>query len=244
LESALAYFGPTGSETVPRHPIQYYFTLTNLIGNQLASGRFDEALSSALRLEELIRRYTSLPWPGPEIAANNSVLARYLASNIDVSTSADLLLQVTKNSNEAGDRILLQNNCSVLLVRAGRIPEARQILDDAFTSLRNSEEPDGYHLYFVKSNLASLLALGGEADRALTLIEECVAIVDQFYPAINATMKRRQELIREAIKEAPALSAEEFDNFLLQKHGMQIGPQWAFYGRGFLLTDIQFWSAD
>ncbi|MDQ2975681.1 MAG: hypothetical protein M3R69_09765 [Acidobacteriota bacterium] len=244
LESALAYFGPTANETVPRHPIQYYFTLTNLIGNQLASGRFDEALSSALRLEELIRRYTSLPWPGPEIAANNSVLARYLASNIDVNTSADLLLRVTKNSNEAGDRILLQNNSSVLLVRAGRIPEAREIMEDAFTSLRNSEEPDGYHVYFVKSNLASLLALGGEVDRALTLIEECAAIVDQFYPAIHATMKRRQQLIRDAIKEAPALSAEEFDNFLFQKHGMQIGPQWAFYGRGFLLTDIQFWSAD
>jgi hypothetical protein len=57
-------------------------------------------------------------------------------------------------------------------------------------------------------------------------------------------MKRRQELIRDAIKEAPALSAEEFDAFLLQEHGLQIGPQWAFYGRGFLLTDIQFWSAD
>lgn len=244
LENALSYFGPTASETVPRHPIQYYLTLTNLIGNQLASGRFDEALSLALRLEELIRRYTSLPWPGPEIAANNSVLARYLASNIDVGTSADLLLQVTHNSNEAGDRILLQNNCSVLLVRGGRIPDARAILDDAYNSLSSSEEPDGYHVYFVKSNLASLLALGGEVDRALTLIEECDTIVGQFYPAINATMKRRQQLIRDAIREAPAMSAEGFDNFLLQKHGMQIGPQWVFYGRGFLLSDIQFWSAD
>ncbi len=244
LESALAYFGPATGETVPRHPIQYYYTLTNLIGNQLAGGRFEEALTGALGLEDLIRRYTSLPWPGPEIAANNSVLARYLAGNLDVATAATLLLQVTRDSNEAGDRILLQNNCAVLLIRTGRIPEARDILEAAHAIVISSEEPDGYHEYFVSNNLAALLALGGDVGRALNLVEQCARAAERFYPAIHATMMRRQQLLGEAIKEAPKLSQEEFDNFLLQKYGTQIGPQWAFYGRGFLLTDIQFWSAD
>ena len=192
----------------------------------------------------MIRHYQSLAWPLPEIAANNSVLARYLAETLDVVTASSLLKQVAKGSIEAGDRILLQNNCAVLLIREGKITEARSILEAAGESILSSGEPDGYHRYFVDNNLAALFALSGESERALELIDECAKLVEQFYPAINATMRRRHQLIGEAIKEAPNLTVEEFDNFLIQRYGMQVGPQWAFYGRGFLLTDIQYWSAD
>jgi hypothetical protein len=244
LESAVSYFGPSDGETLPRHPLQYYYTLTNLIGNQLASGRFVDAGSKATELEELIRHYQSLPWPLPEIAANNSVLARFLAGTIDVTTAAALLTKVAQGSAEAGDRLLLQNNCAVLMARTGKIQEARSTLEAAHELISSSKEPDGYHRYFVSNNLAALLALNGDLDRAHKLIEDCSAAVEQFYPAIRATMARRQQLISDAINEAPHLTPEEFDDFLIQRYGMQVGPQWAFYGRGFLLTDIQYWSAD
>jgi hypothetical protein len=244
LEDALAYFGPAVPRSLPRHPIQYYYTLTNLIGNQLASGHFGYASMRSTELEELIRSYPYIPWPVPEIAANNSVLARYLDGILDVATATGLLTQLTRDSTESGDRILLQNNCAVLLIHAGRVQEARAILDVNYASVVKSKEPDGYHRYFVGTNLAALLALDGEIQRALNLIDECAASISQFYPAIHATIIRRHQLFDEAIKEAPTLTPEEFDNFLLQRYGMQVGPQWAFYGRGFLLTDIQFWSAD
>jgi hypothetical protein len=244
LESAISYFGPADGGALPRHPLQYYYTLTNLIGNQLASGRFAVAGLRAMELEELIRNYQSLPWPLPEIAANNSVLARYLAGTIDVSTAEALLTKVAQGSLEAGDRLLLQNNCAVLMVHTGKISEARACLETARTQIISSKEPDGYHRYFVGNNLAALHALEGNLERARDLVEECSAAADQFYPAIRATITRRQQLIGEAINEGPHLTVEEFDNFLLERHDMQVGPQWAFYGRGFLLTDIQYWSAD
>ena len=242
LENAISYFGPAAGGFLPRHPLQYYFTLTNLIGNRLASGRFADAGSKALELEELIRRYPSLPWPLPEIAANNSVLARYLADTLDAATASTLLTQVATGSIEAGDRILLQNNCAVLLVHNGKIQEARAAFEATYATVGFSKEPDEYHRYFISNNLAALFALSGDLDRAHELINECAAVVDKFYPAIHATMVRRQQLIGEAINEAPNLTPEEFDKFLIQRHGMQVGPQWAFYGRGFLLTDIQYWS--
>ena len=68
--------------------------------------------------------------------------------------------------------------------------------------------------------------------------------IDQFYPAIRATIEYRQELLRKIVSKPPNLSAIDYDNFIIQKYGMQIGPQWAFYGRGFLLSDIQFWTMD
>jgi hypothetical protein len=195
-------------------------------------------------LEELIRHYQSLRWPLPEIAANNSVISGYLAGTIDATIAAELLIKVAQGSAESGDRLLLQNNCAVLMVHTGRIPEARSTLETARTIINSCKEPDGYHRYFVSNNLAALLALDGEVDRARGLIEECSAAVEEFYPAIRATMARRQQLIGEAINEAPHLTPEEFDDFLIRRYGMQVGPQWAFYGRGFLLTDIQYWSAD
>lgn len=244
LESAVAYFGPATKDSLPRHPIQYYYTLTNLTGNQLAGARFDEALTSALLLEKLISRHPSLPWPAPEVAANNAVLARYLAEDLDIATARDLLLKVTSNSNEAGDRILLQNNCAVLSIHAGELSEARATLQLSRRSLIESEEPDQYHAYFVNNNLAGLLALSGEIEQAQQMMDVCKSAAKCFYPAISATIMRRQELIGEAINEAPNLSVQEFDTYLIRKYGMQVGPQWSFYGRGFLLTDIQYWSAD
>jgi hypothetical protein len=89
-----------------------------------------------------------------------------------------------------------------------------------------------------------LLALNGEINTARELMEICGKLVKHFYPAIKVTMARRHELLIEAINEAPKLNAQQFDNYLTEKHGMQVGPQWSFYGRGFLLSDIQFWSAD
>ena len=244
LESAIAYFGPATTDSVPRHPIQYYYTLTNLIGNQLAGARFDQALTSALLLEELISRNPSLPWPGPEVAANNAILARYLAGDLEVSTARELLLKVTTNSNEAGDRILLQNNCAVLSIHAGELSEAKATLELSRLSLLESQEPDQYHEYFVNNNLAALLALNGEIEQAQHLMDICNEAAKHFYPAISATILRRQELIDEALNEASNLSVQELDTYLIRKHGMQVGPQWSFYGRVFLLSDIQYWSAD
>jgi hypothetical protein len=244
LESALAYFGPSNGRSVPRNPIQYYYTLTNVIGNKLASGRFEEAHNQAVALERLIELHPSLSWPSPEIAANNSILARYLAGFLDPATAADLLSTVAKGSAESGDRLLLQSNCAVLAVRVGRAEEARSTLEAALGSILRGEDPDGYHRYFVSNNLAALVALHGDLPRAFELIEGCAALVDQFYPAVRETMIRRQSLIKEALSAATRLTCEEFDDWLIKQHGMQVGPQWAFYGRGFLLTDIQFWSAD
>jgi len=244
LESALTYFGPVSPEVVPRHPIQYYYTLTNLTGNQIAGGRFDTAYSRASELEQLVRNHPNVPWPALEIAANNVVLARYVSGQLDPSDAASLADQLVKGLPESGDRMLLQNNHAVFLALAGKTTEARGILESAHAELMSDEEPDEYHRYFVGNNLAVLLALANETTRAEELLEGHQSVLKSFYPAIRATMLKRHPLVLRAFSEAGHLSPKEFDRFLLEHHAPQLGPQWAFYGRGFLLSDIQFWSAD
>jgi hypothetical protein len=244
LESALEYFGGTKEQGVPRSPIQYYYTLTNLIGNKLAQGQFSEASSRALELEELIHNLSALTWPMPEIAANNSILARYLAGTFDAAVGAGLLEKIFNESAEAGDRLLLQNNYSVLLILANQIADAETLLGRGYKAITSGKEPDGYHRYFLGNNIAALLALKGEISAAEELMQECGIVLNQFYPAIRGTMMRRHELFTAAIKDMTQLTPKAFDNLLFDRYPAQIGPQWAFYGRGFLVTDIQFWSGD
>ena len=244
LESALEYFGGCKDLPVPRNPIQYYYTLTNLIGNKLVRGQFNEAASKALDLEELIHNFSSLTWPMPEVAANNSILARYFAGVFNAVSAAELLGKVFDESNEAGDRLLLQNNYAVLLILMDRLSDAQKLLTRAYSAIVAGKEPDGYHRYFLGNNIAALSAIKGDIPAAENLMKDCGAVLDQFYPAIHATMIRRHELLLEVLHEAPKLAPKAFDDLLFQRYPQQVGSQWAFYGRGFLLTDIQFWSGD
>jgi hypothetical protein len=244
LESALEYFGGSKEHAIPRNPIQYYYTLTNLIGNKLARGQFSEANLKALDLEELIRDFSTLTWPMPEVAANNSILARYLAGTFNAKIGAEFLEKVISESIEAGDRLLLQNNYAVLLTLNDRIADAQALLNRAYSAIVSGKESDGYHRYFLGNNIAALLALKGDVSAAQRMMGECGTVLNQFYPAIHATMIRRHELLLEVMSEAPKLTPQTFDDLLFQRYPQQIGSQWAFYGRGFLLTDIQFWSGD
>lgn len=244
LENALDFFGASEPESPPRHPIQFYYTLTNLVGNLLASGRFQDASEKALQLEAVIKQYPSIPWPIPEVATNNSIIAHYLSGLLEPATALNLMEQIAKTSFESGDSFLLQNNLAVLLILSGDSKKAKKTLDSAHNSLMKNKDSDIYHQYFICSNLGTLMMLDGDLTEARSIIESCNQKVDQFYPAIKETIIYRQELLMEIIADPPKIDPVAFDNFLIERYGMQIGPKWKFYGRGFLLTDIQFWTMD
>lgn len=244
LENALAYFGPQDSESPPRHPIQYYYTLTNLVGNLMASGKFSEAHARALELDGLVRDNQHMAWPVLDIAVNNFILAGYLNGDFEAAMAATLLEQALKGPAEMADSILMENNCAVFLIRGGAQLEARALLERTYVKVVAGSTPDVYHRYFVGNNLAALLALAGEAALAESLRQEIGRGLEWFYPAVRETLKKRHELLVPAFADALQLGVERFDTYLTDRYPSQIGPQWAFYGRGFLLSDIQFWSAD
>jgi hypothetical protein len=244
LESALAYFGPQGTTVLPRNPIQYYYTLTNLVGNLLVSGRFNEAHTRALELDSLVHNYPNIPWPALEDAANNFTIAGYLSGNLDIAQTVTLMDRVRNGSTEMGDSILIQNNYAVLLIHAGRHKEAEDLLEHTYTKIIAGDESDAYHRYFIGSNLAALRALDGNITAAEHLRQESARGLDRLYPAIRQTLQKRHELLAPAFSEASKLGSADFDKYLITRHPRQLGKHWDFYGRGFLFSDIQFWSAE
>ena len=244
LESAVAYFGPRDPGVLPRHPADYYYSLNNLVGNLLASGRFKDAYERAVELDQLVHDHSSFRWPILELPANNYVLASYLADRISAADAVGAMEKVLEAQDGTGDHVLMENNHAVFLVHADRRAEAASALSNVYKRITSDGEPDPYHRYFVGNNLAGLLAVGGKLPEARELFLECEPLLHSFYPAIQQTMRRRHELIRPALQDAAELGVTGFDQFLRDRHQDQLGPQWVFYGRGFLLTDIQFWGQD
>ena len=172
LLKALDFFGANEPEC-SRHPIQFYYTLNNLVGNLIVSGRFDEALKKSLILENLIKLHSSVPWPSLEIATNNTILAHYYSGILKADEASKLMSQIVKYSSEAGDAVLLQNNLAVLLALSDQSKEAKKILKSVHTAIMRTEKPDIYHQYFVCSNLSAILMLEGNVEEASKLIKSC-----------------------------------------------------------------------
>jgi hypothetical protein len=244
LESAVSFFGPRDAGTLPRHPRDYYYSLNNLVGNLLANGRFTDAYDRAVELEELVRDHPHLGWLVLEIPANNCILASYLSGQLSPSTAIEMMEKVLEQQNGTGDHVLMENNHAVYLAHVGRESEAFEMLSRIYSRINSDGQPDSYHRYFVGDNLAGLMAVAGKTSEAIALHAECSRLLDDFYPAIHETMRRRHELIGPVLGDAQALGISGFDAFLAKNYKSQLGPQWAFYGRGFLLTDIQFWAQD
>jgi hypothetical protein len=244
LQNALSYFGPATAGALPRHPLQYYYTLTNLVSNLIANGLFAEATVRGAELEALVQGHPSFNWPSLEIAANNLILASYLAGVLPLPAATKLMQQIEGRRDEIGDQILINNNVAVLLIHGGELAHAQQILVDAQRQLAEIADSDAYHHYFVTNNLAGLIALAGNSNQATQMLEDAGQNLNRLYPAIRETLKQRHIMMPEAYKKAQGIGTEKFDSFLKDLYGPQIGPQWKFYGRGFLLSDIQFWASD
>ncbi len=244
MESALAYFGGHEGDKLPRHPVQYYCGLTNLVGNLVASGRFADAHARALELDRLAHNHPSVPWPAPENAASNFVLAAYCDERLDATEAAKLMERIRADSHpERSDHVLIENNFASYLARAGRVDEARVIFQRLYTELQSGGEPDEYHVYFIGNNLTTLAAAAGNLTEARRLHGEIGAGLAEFYPAIRTVLQRRHTLIGEALTAASHSDGLDLEAFL-SRQAPQVGPEWRFYGRGILFSDIQFWSAD
>jgi hypothetical protein len=243
LENALEFFGSLHSNDLPRHPIQYYYSLNNLVANLLASARFEDAVRRAAELDALVNRHP-LPWPSLEIPVNNFVLAGFLSGKLSAEMAIRILSQVQVEPPTSGDSLLIANNHAVLLVHVGQVDDARRRLQQCYELLSADGPCDPYHKYFIGNNLAVLTALAGNGAAAKQLYDECFPLIDGLYPTIRETIRERHRLLAAVVGEVQNRGVEDFDRILLGSSQAKLGKHWEFYGRAFLLSDIQFWSVD
>lgn len=214
-----------------------------MVANLLASARFDDAFRRATELDALVNRYP-LPWPSLEIPINNFVLAGFLNGKLSAEMAVRILSQVQLEPPTSGDSLLITNNYAVMLAHLGRADDATRRLQQCYELLSADGPCDPYHKYFIGNNLAVLTALAGDSAAAKQLHEECMPLIDGLYPTIRETIRERHRLLGAVIGSAQKREVEAYDRILLDSSQAKFGKHWEFYGRGLLVSDIQFWSVD
>jgi Flp pilus assembly protein TadD len=239
---AADYFGTIDDSGVSRNPAQLYMALCNLAGNLIVSGSFSEAVEVATRAARLAVQ----EWPGhsprPEVAINNVVVAGFLAGTLSAAASVQAFQQLLAKQATVADRHLILNNHVVVTALTGRLQNAVELCSEIHDELRAQQKDDSYYQYFVGSNLAGLMHLTDRSAEAIQTWNELGERIPQIPPDDRAYLLHRHRLQRGAFEEVPVGDVIGWHEYLLRKFPVMLGDGWRFFGRGLLLTDIQFWS--
>jgi hypothetical protein len=235
--SSASYFGPQEDGSTPRNPVQFYLSLSNLSGNLIMIGSYDEAITVAKHATSIAQEFSYARFPRPQIPINNLVVSATLAQSISSHSAIRFLEAAINSAKGIGEIILLANNCAVVKALAGRLYEASDDLGQMLGICRN----DAYCSYFLASNFVSTkFLLNGDCDLGKKEWDELYESIPEV--ADKRFLVKRHQLQREAFDVVPVSDYLSWDNFLRERYPDQLGPVWKFYGRGFIFSDIQFWS--
>jgi tetratricopeptide (TPR) repeat protein len=238
--TAVDFFGAGNEEGLPRSPVQYYMGLCNLSGNLLVIGEFVEARQTAERAANFWRKCQDLAIPRLEVAINNLLVSSLISGALNAKDAEHAMKEMDFNSSDSPDKYLLANNLIIFTAFTGNLDEALQQAMQTFSSLGTNTSDDNYYRYFIGTNLAGILHLTGKTRQAITLWRQLhpPKIPQADMPFLNA----RHVNQRKAFKSVKKGDIKGWDQFLSRHSASSLGRPWAFYGRGFLFSDIQFWS--
>jgi hypothetical protein len=227
-----------GDPSSPRNPMQLYLALTNLSANLLMIGEFAEAERVAADAVAMHNAIPSIRFPRMQLPLSNLIVAAFRSESIGAEQAARSMRLVAESTPDPGDAILIHNNMAVMQALAGDLPGAAHIL----RAVQRRLPRDGYYAYFVSTNLTCFeyLVNGGPNARAQWV--ELATGIPMIPEADRAALQKRHALLTDAFDNVNTGEVERWWSYLNDTAPPQIGPVWNFYGYGFLLSDIQFWS--
>jgi tetratricopeptide (TPR) repeat protein len=215
---------------------QYLMALNNHGANLLLLGKYEDAENYLLEALEFTKRHQT-----------NEDIIIYLLNNYCVCqihkhsgdyTILEDLQDILNRYQHCDWSIIPLINCAIYSALNNNLDKATDLLVKAYAL--NEEIKDSYFAYYIDANIAAVRYLQGDRISASQLLIEKCSIPP---PLSKAT--ERQYLKQRTIKWAKAMldfditNPWDFQNLLVSEDG---GDQWIFVGRGFLCSDIQFWS--
>ena len=135
--------------------------------------------------------------------------------------------------------IIFRLNCAIYLALTGNLAQAMHQLQELEAISKKLD--DDYYLFYVYANLSSVLYLLGHKTKAICMLrEKCQRVPTLFKATEKAYLEKRTEYWIATMETVTIEDPKVFDTYLLDKHPNH--TQWRFIGRGFLYSDIQFWS--
>jgi hypothetical protein len=241
-QEAVRFFRGDVSIQAPRHPSEYARAAANLIGSLLVLGEYASASELADDLIAWLSTASGGLLPRATVALNNLLLVRLLSGTATPAEVVPAFEDLLAAAARAEDRLLIASNLSVARARSGDLRGALGILEQCDRSLGLLYRPDPYYVYFVRSNLTAIRFHGGALPDPLSAWSQLEPQLVELHQPLRPFLCRRHELLATAFSDISPGDITGWDDYLQTRHPRQLGRPWTFYGRGFLLTDIQHWS--
>lgn len=249
IREALDTFGPQAQQPNVNDPINYFIGLTNLSANQILNGAFRGAFQTAQDgerfLAELHAKGERFLFPRVDMLANNLIVAGFRAGMLTAPAAAAALGQAIASSSSTTDTPLLKSNQAALLAFEGLLHDAESILRQLVQIVSAAPDYDAYYAYFVFNNLAGVQFALGEPQTARDVWERASEALGRIEMPIRPYLDRRHVLQSGCLNltDEPSVAAWE-DYIRTQGRTAEVGPGWQHFGRGFLLSDLQYWAED
>lgn len=231
-QHSVAYF--RGSE----YPAQYLMALNNHAANLIVLGRFSEAQESLDEAAIVLRQASSISVNRMYILSNYCLCA-VLTKRITAQEACDVLRPIVEENSPGDWTFILQLNYAIYKALSGRLNEATQILCSLVQ--RAIATNDDYYEFYSYANLAAMYYLQGDRENAVQILKDkCLRAPSLCKPTEKQYMEDRTKQWISAMQLMEIKNPVDFDTYLLDRHPKE--TQWSFIGRGFLYSDIQFWT--
>lgn len=243
-EKSMKYFGPTEVGGFPLNPIEYYYSLNNHVANLMVSGDFNESHNYSKVLLKFTENTQGIIFPRTEVVINNYIVTGYLTKKVNSSKGLQLFETVFQNSKSSSDMILIKNNYASLLACNGDFDTSKEKFLELQQVLKEKSNIETYYEYCINSNLLVVEYLMGnyEDSKRLfdTLLKNPIIGEEDYY-------RTRQNFLTKLFEENNASSSLLLKDIctlnIYDSNGIYSLEQMKeVYTKGFLFSDIQFWS--
>lgn len=219
---------------------QYLMALNNHGANLFVLGKFNEAYNCFIEAATFLFKNPTLKI-NPVYILNNYCLAAFYSEKIDRTI---ILVNMKNMVNKMEDnelKIIPLINLSIFYM----IHEKKDGVDIALNYLRdalhlNSELEDDYYTYYININRAAIYYLKQDYEYAITLLKKCSDPPMLMKSSEKIYLKKRIKEWLSIMSTKKTIAFDEFDTYLL--NDSSDNTAWQFIGRGFLPSDLQFWS--
>lgn len=220
------------------YPSQYLMSLNNHAANLIVLGKYTEAESYLNEAIDALHRFRAVHINRMYLL-NNLFLCSVLSGKLSPSTAYRQLSPIIEKEVFGDWKVIFQLNYSIYMALAGEIDRAEESLWELERISQNL--CDDYYLFYVYANLASVFYLQGRCAEAIKMLDEKCSQAPKLFKATDKVyVEERTKQWIYTMKSIEISDPKVFDTYLLHKHPEQ--TQWAFIGRGFLYSDIQFWA--
>ncbi len=234
-------FFRAGTGEYRRDQLELFRALTNLAAIEIRLDRNKKAYGHALEAERIVVDALDVE-NRPDVLASNLVLAGYRAGAIALPDAIEHQHLIVHSPQTSNDNFIQRCNLVSFLLLASRDAEARSELNVLLSQVEAGSDESPL-VYYSSALVVAAAALTGDVDEALRRHRELETFVDSLKWPTAAYLRRRQQLLEEALPHLdPSLPRAELDQLLIKSLPRQIGYAWSYYGRLIPCCELSFWT--